>query len=164
MFESLSASNEFEQNMTVHFSLIDCLLVKTYQLTNCYHASSAGAWHYPVSAGTGWPNVSILSLGEVESLICNFCLGVTAHTVVWADESMRCASMLQEHKASNQQLHKLLAKSQKFWLAFFLDKPKTWFMIAWLTFSWKQFVSIADMWQIIITKGQPVNWSLHFIF
>ena len=32
-----------------------------------------GAWHYRVSAGTGWPGVSvnILWLGEVESLICN---------------------------------------------------------------------------------------------
>ena len=31
-----------------------------------------GAWRYRISTGTGWPGVSILWLGEVESLICNF--------------------------------------------------------------------------------------------
>ena len=30
------------------------------------------AWRYRVSSGTGWPGVSIMGLGEVESLICNF--------------------------------------------------------------------------------------------
>ena len=34
------------------------------------------SWCYGVSVGTGWPGVSILLLGEVESLICNFCLRV----------------------------------------------------------------------------------------
>ena len=33
-----------------------------------------GAWRYRVSAGTGFPGVSILWLGEVESLIFNFYL------------------------------------------------------------------------------------------
>ena len=41
-----------------------------------------GAWHYRVSAGTGRPGVSILSLGEVESWICNFCLTVAARKIV----------------------------------------------------------------------------------
>ena len=36
-------------------------------------ATLPGAWHYVVGAGTGRPGVSILRLGEVESLICNFC-------------------------------------------------------------------------------------------
>ena len=31
--------------------------------------SLSGAWHYRVSAKTGWPSVSILWLGEIESLI-----------------------------------------------------------------------------------------------
>ena len=35
-------------------------------------ATLPGAWRYRVSAGTGRPGVSILWLGEVESLICNF--------------------------------------------------------------------------------------------
>ena len=39
-------------------------------------ATLPGAWHYGVSAGTGRPCVSILWLGETESLICNFCLSV----------------------------------------------------------------------------------------
>ena len=35
-------------------------------------ATLPGAWRYRVSAGTGWPSVSILWLGEMESLVCNF--------------------------------------------------------------------------------------------
>ena len=42
-------------------------------------ATLPGAWRYRVSAGTG---VSILRLGEVESLICNFYLSVTARKIV----------------------------------------------------------------------------------
>ena len=41
-----------------------------------------GAWHCRVSAGTGRPSVSILSLGEVESWICNFYLSVAARKIV----------------------------------------------------------------------------------
>ena len=48
-------------------------------------ATLSGAWGYRVSAGTVWPGVSILWLGEIESLICNFYLSVAAHTIVWAD-------------------------------------------------------------------------------
>ena len=39
------------------------------------------AWRYRVSAGTGRPGVSILWLGEVESLICNFYLIVAARKI-----------------------------------------------------------------------------------
>ena len=45
-------------------------------------ATLPGAWHYSVSTGTGWPSVSVLRLGEVESLICNFYLSVAAHKIV----------------------------------------------------------------------------------
>ena len=62
-----------------------------------------GAWRYRVSAGTGQPGVSILWLGEVESLICNFCLSVAARKIVWADPSLRYTSMLLGRKATNQQ-------------------------------------------------------------
>ena len=41
-------------------------------------AALPGAWRYGVSTGTGRPGVSILWLGEVERLICNFCLSVAA--------------------------------------------------------------------------------------
>ena len=37
-------------------------------------ATLPGAWRYRVSAGSGWPGVSILWLGEMERLVCNFCL------------------------------------------------------------------------------------------
>ena len=57
-------------------------------------ATLQGAWRYRVSTGTGWPCVSILWLGEVESLICSFYLSVAARTIVWADPSLRYSSML----------------------------------------------------------------------
>ena len=38
-----------------------------------------------VSAGTSWPGVSVLWLGEVESLIFNLYLSVAARKIVWAD-------------------------------------------------------------------------------
>ena len=57
-------------------------------------ATLPGAWHYRVSAGTGRPGVSILWLGEVESLICNFYLSVAARKFVWADPSLRYTIML----------------------------------------------------------------------
>ena len=41
-------------------------------------ATLPGAWRYKVSAGTGWLIVSILWLGEMESLICNFYVSVAA--------------------------------------------------------------------------------------
>ena len=45
-------------------------------------ATLPGAWRYSVSTGTGWPSVSILWLGEVECLICNFYLSVAARKIV----------------------------------------------------------------------------------
>ena len=57
-------------------------------------ATLPGVWHYSVSAGTGRPGVSILWLGEVESLICNFYLSVAAWQIVGTDSSLRYTSML----------------------------------------------------------------------
>ena len=57
-------------------------------------AALPGAWYYRVSTGTGQPGVSILWLGEMESLICSFCLSVAAHTLVWADPSLKYTSVL----------------------------------------------------------------------
>ena len=57
-------------------------------------ANLPGAWRYRVSTGTGWPGVSILWLGEMESLICNFYLSVVACQIVWADLSLRYTGML----------------------------------------------------------------------
>ena len=57
-------------------------------------ATLPGAWRYRVSAGTGQPGVSILWLGEVESLICNFYLSVAVRKIVCADPSLRYTSML----------------------------------------------------------------------
>ena len=57
-------------------------------------ATLPGAWRYRVSTGTGRPGVSILWLGEVEGLICNFSLSVAARKIVWADPSLRYASLL----------------------------------------------------------------------
>ena len=57
-------------------------------------ATLPGTWHYRVSTGTGRPSVSILWLGEVDSLICNFYLSVAAHKIVCADPYRRYTSML----------------------------------------------------------------------
>ena len=57
-------------------------------------ATLPGAWRYRASAGTGRPGVTILWLGEVESLICNFYLSVAACKIVCADLSLRYTSML----------------------------------------------------------------------
>ena len=65
-------------------------------------ATLPGAWHCRVSTGTVWPGVSILSLGEVESWICNFYLSVAARKIVQADPSLRHTSMLLGRKATNQ--------------------------------------------------------------
>ena len=45
-------------------------------------ATLPGAWRYRVSAGTGRLGVSILWLGEMESLVCNFYLSVAARKIV----------------------------------------------------------------------------------
>ena len=45
-------------------------------------ATLPGAWRDRASAGTGRLGVSILSLGEIESLICNFYPNVAARTPV----------------------------------------------------------------------------------
>ena len=45
-------------------------------------ATLPGAWRDRVSAGSGWPGVSILWLGEMESLACNFYLSVAAGKLV----------------------------------------------------------------------------------
>ena len=57
-------------------------------------ATLPGAWRYRVIAGTGLPGVSILWLGEMESLIGNFYLSVAARKIVWADPSLRYTCML----------------------------------------------------------------------
>ena len=57
-------------------------------------ATLPGAWRYRVNTATGRPGVSILWLGEVESLICSFYLSVAARTIVCADPSLRYTRLL----------------------------------------------------------------------
>ena len=66
-------------------------------------ATLPGVWRCRVSTGTGRPSVSILWLGEVKSLVCNFYLSVAARENVWADPSLRYTNMLLGRWASNQQ-------------------------------------------------------------
>ena len=53
-------------------------------------ATLLGAWHYRVSAGTDWPDTSILWLGE----ICWLYLNVAARTIVSEDPPLAYTSML----------------------------------------------------------------------
>ena len=57
-------------------------------------ATLPGAWCYRVSAGTSRPGVSILWLGEMESVICSFHLSKAARKIVCADPSLRYTRML----------------------------------------------------------------------
>ena len=57
-------------------------------------ATLPGTWCYRVSTGIGRSGVSILWLGEIESLICNFYPSMAACKIVWADLSLRYTSML----------------------------------------------------------------------
>ena len=53
-----------------------------------------GAWSFRVSAGTGRLGVSVLRLGQADSLICNFYLSVAARKIICADPSPRYTSLL----------------------------------------------------------------------
>ena len=57
-------------------------------------ATLPGAWRYRVRTGTGQPGVSILWLGEMESLVFDFYLSVAARKIEWADPSLRYTGML----------------------------------------------------------------------
>ena len=68
--------------------------------------------HAPCVSGTGpllgqrwdWSaGVSIPWLGEMESLVCNFCLNVAARKIVRADPSLRYTSLLLGRWATNKQ-------------------------------------------------------------
>ena len=61
-----------------------------------------GAWSCRVSSGTGWPSVSILWPGEIESWTCYFYFSVAAHPIVWADPSLIDTNMLIGCQSSQQ--------------------------------------------------------------
>ena len=54
--------------------------VESFQWLTGWYSSvfPASTWRYRVSTGTGWPGVSMLWLGDVATLIYNFCLSVAA--------------------------------------------------------------------------------------
>ena len=78
--------------------------VESYQWLKNWHsmATLPGAWHFRVSAGTGWPGVSILWLGEVESLIFNFYLSVAACKIVRPWDTHACCWDVKQ--ATNKQI------------------------------------------------------------
>ena len=60
-------------------------------------ATWQGMWLYGVSTWTGLPGVSIVWLGEIANLICNFYFSIAVCTIVWVDSSLRYTSMLLRH-------------------------------------------------------------------
>ena len=78
---------------------------KSYQWLKNWHfvATLPGTWRYRVNTETSWPGVSILWLGEIESLINNFHLWVAAGTLVWADPTLRYTGLLLGHSATINQ-------------------------------------------------------------
>ena len=85
-----------------------------------------GAWYYRVSAGTGWPGVSILWLGEMESLVSKVYLSVAAHNIVWADPYLRYTSMLLGHEATNQQTSKATVQTPESVQLLFCSRGSGW--------------------------------------
>ena len=75
---------------------VDLFQIESYQWLKIGTSVAAllSAWHYRVSAETGWPSVSTLWPGETENFVYIFCLSLTARTLVWADPSLRYTSML----------------------------------------------------------------------
>ena len=62
---------------------------------------------------TDWPCVGILWLGEIESVICNFYLYMTAHTLVWTrsvlwDTLVRCWDVKQRNNQPTNKPYSLL--------------------------------------------------------
>ena len=94
-----------------HTHVLHTLGVESYQWLRIGIpvATLPGAWRYRVSTGTGRPSVSILWLGEVERLICNFYLSVAARKIVCADPSQRYTSLLLGRRATSKQT---IAQSQ----------------------------------------------------
>ena len=78
---------------TVEDTWIDSRLPRsscTYDLEiGALAANLQGDWCSRVSAGTGWPRVRMLCLGEMASLVGNFYLSIAARAVVSADPSLR---------------------------------------------------------------------------
>ena len=80
-------------------------------------ATLPGAWRYGVSAGTGWPGVSILWLGEVESCICNFYLSVAAGKIVCADPTWDTLACCWDVKQPTNKATNLFSLSLSFFLS-----------------------------------------------
>ena len=108
-------------------------------------ATLRGAWRYRVSAGTGRPGVSILWLGEAESLICNFYLSVAARKIVWADPSLRYSHVA--GTLSNQQTNKQTSQ-QLLWLLLFGLQGNVGFIGKQLWFSGRQQNNFA-LWVVL---------------
>ena len=141
-------------------------------------ATLPGAWRYRVSAGTGWPGISILWLGEVESSICNFCLSVVACRLVCVDPSLRYTSTLLGHKATNKQtvwavcfLHMSLCGHGIFWISLSLRwlcwltgretttnfKSQFWCFVCFFLFFYR--LDLAGRWTLI------TNWPFfHYLY
>ena len=63
------------------------------------------AWYCGVSTGTGWPDTSVLRLGETAPLICNFSLSVAACENVYADLRYTVAGALSDSETNSRLRH-----------------------------------------------------------
>ena len=79
-------------------------------------ATLPGAWRYRVSPGIGWPIPSILSLGETESLICNFYQQVHMSEQIHPWDTLACCWDIEQVTTNQHQAWELrMEKSAEKW-------------------------------------------------
>ena len=110
-------------------------------------ATLTGAWHYRVSAGIGWPGVSILSLGEMESLICNFCLSVAARKIEQIHPWDTLACCWDVKQASNQQTRNINSKERVSSYDYFIEKSVVSLFVCYYGSPRNQNQSQGKLWQ-----------------
>ena len=115
-------------------------------------ATLPGTWRYRVSAGTGWGDVSILWLGEMESLICNFCLSVAARKIEQSHPWDTLGCCWDVKQPTNKQTNHCLC----------LTDPFTC-IVSKTFFHQYHFLKVKvqlPVWRLVTnTKCSPIRWS-----
>ena len=99
-----------------------------------------GAWPYWVSARTGRPGVGMLWLGEIDILICSFCLSVAVRekmseqTRPW--DTLACCWDVKSKQPTNKHLFSTNENEEKFCFSYWRWCCWLYFVLILLLFSW----------------------------